>query len=137
MNRSFEFHDSKIDAITQVGSDMVVSFAHAYVHESIGRPGIDPGIGLSYQAELTIKHATSEQATPKMPVTILEGTVACDNDVMEHLVPTGMVRSGRTTLALIVFDHESKVTQLTIVGDGIECRVSGDGEYVDAFPGIH
>ena len=43
MNTSLEFHDSEISSVEAVGEDLLVRFSDAFVHESVGDPGIDHG----------------------------------------------------------------------------------------------
>lgn len=44
MNTALEFHDSKINSIRHTASALHVVFSKAIVHQSEGRPGIDPGV---------------------------------------------------------------------------------------------
>ena len=62
MNQSIELHDSVLGEIGFAEGDAKLSFVHAYIHRSEGRPGIDPGTGWSQKAELIIEEAIATKS---------------------------------------------------------------------------
>lgn len=52
LNCIIELHDSEVEAITQIGERMMISFSAAYIHKSEGKPRIDPGNGWTQAAQL-------------------------------------------------------------------------------------
>lgn len=59
MNKSLEFHDSTVSIVRAVGADLIVSFSDAYVHYSLGEPGVSPGEGFSWSSRLRYGQACS------------------------------------------------------------------------------
>jgi hypothetical protein len=57
MNAALEFHDSEVGSVSVSGGSLFVRFAAAYVHQSEGRPGVDPGGGYVQQVELFFRGA--------------------------------------------------------------------------------
>jgi hypothetical protein len=52
MNRHIELHDSRIARIDISPGAVQLQFDRAYLHQSTGRPGIDPGTGWTQAARL-------------------------------------------------------------------------------------
>jgi len=56
--RTIELHDSVIATIVLDGGTTLITFSHAYIHQSDGVPGVDPGSGWSQRAELRINRSS-------------------------------------------------------------------------------
>jgi len=75
MNRWAEFHDSAISHVTESFGVLHMSFDHAYIHSSLGRPGIDDGEGHSQSAELTFEDAVCEGIPSGCTGELSDGTI--------------------------------------------------------------
>jgi hypothetical protein len=47
LSRAIEIHDSTLDGLSVERRVAVLRFAHAYIHQSEGTPGVAPGTGWS------------------------------------------------------------------------------------------
>jgi len=130
-NRIIELHDSEVAAITEVGSQIVVFFSHAYIHQSEGRPGWDPGSGWSQSAALVFSEAILEGELPEFPAEIWDGTLVVGGDRLNNQIPAPFVHAGEVALRLKVGLPED----LWIRGRGATLTLLGDAVYVEEFSG--
>ena len=86
MNRSFEFHDSRIANIAIIDRAAVISFDALYIHESAGQPGDDPGHGYYLKASFKISDATIE-GLPAEFARISNGWIQFGATVYDNVVP--------------------------------------------------
>ena len=100
MNTAVEFHDSRVADVTTEAQELRVAFRPAYVHESDGVPGTDPGWGYLQSVEFIFSEATvSEDGECRGPVT--DGTVRTSTAEYANLVPLPLSASGNITAELV------------------------------------
>src|SRR3954468_14295296 len=87
-NRAIELHDSTLAAVSQIDTAAVLYFSAAYVHESVGEPGVDAGSGWYQSATFTVAGAriVSRASTP---ATLIDGFVRAEGTLHRNLVPVG------------------------------------------------
>jgi hypothetical protein len=77
--RVIELHDSVISSIDFEAGTTIITFSHAYIHQSEGVPGIDPGSGWSQRAELRINQASKRDVPRDRPYKISDGMLKLDD----------------------------------------------------------
>jgi hypothetical protein len=75
MNRCIEFHDSDVSNIDKSLDVLRMSFDPAYIHASLGRPGIDDGEGHVQSAELMFRGVVCGDIPSDCAGTLSDGTV--------------------------------------------------------------
>src|SRR5262249_61391180 len=75
MNAAIEIHDSVLNAIAAAQDRVTMWLDPAYVHQSSGRPGYDPGSGWSQAVEIVLFGGQIETPLPEMPCTLDDGRV--------------------------------------------------------------
>lgn len=130
-NRVIELHDSEVSEIFQASQQVTVRFSAAYVHESEGTPGVDPGKGYVQGAELIVNKATMEGGLPDFPADISEGSLTLNGMRADNEIPVPFIFSGDFLMELtFISGHRIKVT-----GAAGTLSLFGDPEYVEDFPG--
>ena len=135
MNQIIELHDSVIENVIHEAGDLVLYFSHAVIHESIGTPGVDPGVCLSQQATLRIKNGISSPDSLRCPVNITDGELQLGYQVLSNVIPIHLDHDGPVRLSLMVYDDDSVFTQLRISGTGALLTTDGLATYLDDFSG--
>jgi hypothetical protein len=85
-NRMIELHDSRVTDIRIAGDDVVLE-VDAYVHESEGVPGVDPGTGSSQEVRLVFERASIEERSCGSSLWILDGSIICGTKSLENQIP--------------------------------------------------
>ena len=125
-NRATEIHDAVLDSLALDGGDAVLYFSHLYIHESEGRPGIDPGTGWGQVAKLTIRSAVIGGSFSEWPADVHGGHIAIDGVLYENEIPLSLDFEGKTELRL-----ESWTDVILIVGKGAKLELIGEAVYIE------
>ena len=128
MNIGLEFHDSHVESIEPFIGGFRVLFETAYLHHSLGRPGIDAGTGYVQAADLTFGSATCQSVSPECLGPISSGTV-CVNAVDYPILPVPFDGAG-TISAEFVFATGAvfRVTAATV-----SCETRGPARFVETY----
>jgi hypothetical protein len=100
MNRALEFHDSEVESIITDGDRVTVRFSEAYIHVSMGTPGVSPGDGFLQSAELVFSEA-SAPFPPNTHGSLSDGTIRVDGSSYD-LLPLPFRADGKITAHLIL-----------------------------------
>jgi len=131
VNNAIEFHDSSISEIKQYGDDVVVSFSSAYVHTSVGRPGLDASSGWIQAVELTLKNSTLPLKLPEnLSGPLQGGYLKIDSEFFADAIPRPLNTAGKIELEILFCDGE----RVAFTGDGIALLALGEARYVEEFP---
>ncbi len=128
-NRAIEIHDSTLDAISQEGGYTTVYFRPAYIHQSSGEPGVDPGSGWIQHVALCIKDATVIPASAELPGKLLDGRLAVGTITWENEIPIRDEYIGELEVELQTW-HETVV----VMGTDLQIKLLGHAKYVEEFP---
>ena len=128
MNGGVELHDSKVRAIEESGSSLRISFDSAYVHQSEGRLGIDPGAGYVQQAELVFADATCEGLSARCAGGLSEGFLALDG-VSYSIVPVPFAGAGKVEAELMFVSG----AVLKVAAGSMSFTVHGTPRYVETL----
>ena len=116
-----------------VGVDLRLTFAPAYVHRSLGRPGVDAGHGYLQPAELVFAEATYSESGGPCVGTVLEGIIETEHGRYSNLIPLPLAVSGKIS-AEITF---SSGGVLKMACSGVSCIPTGDVDptFVEPYEG--
>ena len=127
-NRAIEFHDSTLDSVTVNGSDVVLHFSSAYIHQSDGNPGWDAGSGWVQEARLHISGASLTGGISNLPCDLWDGRLRLDGKLSEML-PIPLDYQGHVQLDL------EEMETLRIFGTYVRLELVGEASYVEEFSG--
>ena len=89
-NRLIELHDSEVLDVAHDGDDVMIPMS-AYVHASVGRPGIDAGTGWTQPVRVTIFEGCVVRRHEGDRLWILEGVITVSMETLGR-------RAGRRTV---------------------------------------
>ena len=128
-NRAMEIHDSTFDGVEPDGTNLVLHFSSAYIHESEGKPGVDAGSGWVQQLRLHISQASQSGQILDLPCNLWDGSIRLGGEELENTVPIPLDYRGRVEVTL------EQTSKLTITGTGLRVELCGEPKYVEEFPG--
>jgi hypothetical protein len=131
MNSELEIHDSTLAGIDTVGNDVVVRLAPAYIHRSVGRPGIDPGSGWLQDIDFVIREAVVASSPLQFPCWLSDGALSIGKTCWDNCFPLPVAASGAVTLSAMTEHGE----RLVIFGRGVETISHLGLQYVEQFRG--
>lgn len=133
-NRIIELHDSEIASI-ELRADMgIIHFSVAYIHQSVGVPGVEAGIVSTQEAELTIKNAILPDLPQSKPYRVDDGTLLLGSIKHSNEIPIPLLYKGPTAIALLIADSDYQYSKIEISGSGIELKLIGEAKYIESFP---
>lgn len=123
-----ELGESGIASIRRGGRDLVLQL-EAYVHQSTGVPGRDPGTGWHYRAEMRIRSGQVREPAPSAPLEIAEGALDVGSRRLEGVIPAPLDFRG-----LVRFEVETADADILVIeGDGVKVRLHDEGRYLEIF----
>jgi hypothetical protein len=128
VNRAVELHDSELASVTLVDTSAVLSFSHAYVHESIGQPGVDVGSGWYQPANFVVTHATVAPLV-QLPASVSGGSLRAAGRLHENVIPLAASLAGPIDLSLAL----SAGDILVVHGDTLSIELHGERSAVENF----
>ena len=131
MNRLIELHDSRVGAIAEVGTQIIL-FLRAYLHCSEERPGIDAGTGWIQAAAIVFDEAVIEGKIPELPATVGDGSFKLDGRELPNEIPVPLDQSGEISLALSLYNDTTNAKVL-IQGNKANLILLGEAAYVEDF----
>jgi len=131
LNREIEIHDSVLDSLCMEGSQAVLSFSHVYIHQSEGKPGVDPGTGWSQAAIIRIDSAVIGSSFTEWPRDLSDGYLKLDGQVSDNMIPIPLDHEGHIELRL-----EGWNEVVFVSGTHIRLELIGEAQYVEKFPGM-
>ena len=128
-NEIIEIHDSIVDGIYRLGSDIVLSFSDAYIHRSSGQAGVDPGTVWLRPATITFKNGILAGSSPDSPIRISDGTLEIEGQVSPNAIPIPFDHIGNVQLSLQFEDG----TKVIVSGMSSILGLSGVEKYLEQF----
>ena len=130
MNEALEFHDSSVSSVRAVDGDLVVAFSEAYVHRSVGEPGVSAGEGFVQPAELVFAGASWSGELGGAHGDLSDGFVVVSGT--KHYLLRLPFDVGSPVSAQLVFVSGST---LQVSAASASCRTSGNARFVDRYAG--
>ena len=129
----FEFHDSQLTVLEEEADRCIVELHPAYVHQSDGRPGIDPGEGFWQNIRIVITGARLRKPDLRLPCPIADGYLTVGDIRVSTIVPTVLRKGGCVSLKIQPMDAAGEVE---IEGIGIEVQPISEPQGFETFPGV-
>lgn len=111
-------------------STVEIALRPAYVHQSVGRPGVDDGIGLVQNVVISIEEGSVTGNLGELPSDIFDGEFDVSQHAFPNMIPLPCDVAGSVTLTLFLSPDNRK---LVIFGKRITVRLDGQASYVEEF----
>ena len=132
MNSAIELHDSQLASIVETTALVRILLRPAYIHKSVGVPGVHPGTGWTQYVDIVIRGASMEGRLDKYPATIADGILRIDGRNFTNCLPLQLNRIANVTLQLKIMWARSAVV---VRGSSISSYLFGEPKYVEEFSG--
>ena len=130
MNTALEFHDSRVQSIQTDGiGGLSLNFSGAYIHKSVGQPGVDPGAGHKQAAKVSFSEAKARGNLAECIGPLSDGCISVDGRFLS-LLPVPYSFRGPVA-AEFTFQNGASIV---IDANGVECTAFGSSEFVETFP---
>ena len=130
-NRVIEIHDSGLESLSIDSDQVVLDFWAAYIHQSDGRPAIDPGTGWVQRAIVRIYGRIESGALKELPCDLSDGFLMINDEKFKNVIPVPLDCQGNIRLNLISEFAE----EINIQGRHVKLELIGEPTYVEKFPG--
>jgi hypothetical protein len=130
MNAALEFHDSEVSLAAGADGTFRVLFSEAYIHRSLGRPGIDAGAGYIQPAELVFSVASWSEPTDSCVGDLSDGCLLIDGKKLS-LVPLPFSASGQVSAEFVFTSGAS----LSVSASSVVCACTGEPRFVENYAG--
>ena len=131
-NVAIEIHDSTLESI-DARTDPVVAVLSAYVHRSLGRPGIDAGTGWSQSLQLRFYGGSATGSLGAVPMELLNGRLEVASEVFASTIPMPLNRTGPVRIELLGWNEQ----RIVIEGKSVEATLVGQARYIEQFTGVN
>jgi len=128
MNTALEFHDSQVSKIDMLGSALSVAFSSAYVHRSVGKPGVDSGSGYVGPVEMLLSEASWAGPLDECIGKLSDGKLSVAGEPFA-LVPLPSEHIDQISLELVFANG----AMLTATATSLVVRFSGEPHFVESF----
>jgi hypothetical protein len=130
LNKAIELHDSVLGSLFNSGTTVRLVMEPAYVHESAGRPGIDPGLGFVQNFVLEIEGGLVEGQVGVLPAEVFHGSIQMGTEVSDNVFALPINPSGPVRLTLHLAPDNRRIS---IAGNFLIARAISDPVYVEKF----
>ena len=130
-NQCIEIHDCVLDRILTSNGVTELYFASVYVHQSQGKPGVDPGIGWFQEAISRIFDVQAPPALSKLPIDLANGQTVLGERISDNEIPLPLNYRGKFELRLNPAQNPGEI--LLFVGSGAEIALLGEPGEAENF----
>jgi hypothetical protein len=127
-----ELHDSELSAVNIQDGQILLEFRPAYVHESSGTPGVDPGRGGWQDVDVVVRRPTDLGRFVNLPIDVSGGSLTVESERWSNVVPLPLDRNGTVVFELLLASGET----LTLHGGGISVSAVGEANFCEVFKGM-
>src|SRR4051812_20514294 len=99
-NCAIGLHDSVVGSIWRSETTLNVTLEPAYIHQSVGRPGVDDGIGISQKLRMDFENGNIEGDIGELPANIFDGKFQAGSQVYANTIALPYDTSERVSLTL-------------------------------------
>jgi hypothetical protein len=127
VNTAIQLHDCEISEVSHSSGSTTIVFSTAYIHESVGVPGADPGRIWTQVAMITIGGTNPPSISVDLPIWVLGGTLATGQTCHDGFIPAGGQFDCDTEVAfhLSTVDGSDGGT-LSVKGNGLRIELCGE-----------
>ena len=130
VNRMIEIHDSSLESLSVEVGHVVLNLS-AYIHQTEGRPGIDPGTGWTQHTVIRIRGEVTAGELTNLPRVLLDGYLELDGKEFDNEIPIPLSFSGDVELGLTSDFGET----IKIRGNHIALGLMHEPKFVENTPG--
>ncbi|HMV59277.1 MAG TPA: hypothetical protein PKD38_18945 [Nitrospira sp.] len=130
MNAALEFHDSEASLVAGADGKFRVLFSAAYIHRSLGRPGVDAGAGYIQPAELVFSVASWTEPTDSCVGNLSDGCLFINGKKLS-LIPLPFSASGQVSAELVFTSGAT----LSVSASSVVCTCTGEPRFVENYAG--
>ena len=130
-NRAIEIHDSELESLVVSEGHVVLDFSSAYIHESDGRPSVDPGTGWTQHVVIRVRGDIVAGSLSELPCDLSSGHLTLNGVQSDNLIPIPLSSDAELELHLTSNFAES----VRVRGDRITLELLGNPTYVEEFSG--
>jgi hypothetical protein len=128
LNQAIELHDSECLAVEVDGGGGGFVLLDAYIHRTVGDPGISPGEGGIQRIRMKIGAMTIMGEVGTLPAYVYEGSLTIGNTVLDNMIPFPASHHEIATLRIMLAD-DARIIVLT--GERISIEAEGDFRFVE------
>jgi hypothetical protein len=126
LTAAIELHDSVIAEISRLENAVEIAL-RAYVHKSVGQPGIDDGSGWIQNVVVSVEEGSVTGDVGVLPSDIFSGEFKVGQQAFPNMIALPCDVAGSVTLTLFLSPDNRK---LVIFGKRITVRMEGKASYV-------
>ena len=127
MNTAIQLHDCEISEVCHSSGSTTIVFSTAYIHESVGVPGADPGRVWTQVAMITIGGTNPPSISVDLPIWVLGGTLAIGQTRHEDFIPARGQFEGDADLVFHLSTADgSDGGTLRVKGSRVRIEVGGE-----------
>ena len=86
LNAAIELHDSVLAEISCLETTVEIVLRPAYVHQSVGQPGVDDGIGLVQNVVISIEEGSVIGDDGEIPSSIFDGEFEVGQQAFPNMI---------------------------------------------------
>jgi hypothetical protein len=128
LNQAIELHDTECLAVEIEDQGCGSVLLDAYVHRSVGEPGISPGEGGVQRIRMKFDAMTIKGEVGPLPSYIYEGSLTVGSTVQDNMVPFPASSSETAALSMMLSDDARIVV---VKGITISIEAEGDFRFVE------
>jgi hypothetical protein len=131
MNTAIEIHDSTLSEIKHENLDIILHLDKAYIHRSVGIPGIDTGTGWLQTIDIKLCNAVIKDTPSAFPTDLDNGYFQIDGKKYENCIKLPLNASGEIEVVLFTKSGE----KLSVRAKHARVIKKGEASYLETFPG--
>jgi hypothetical protein len=121
LNQSIELHDTECLAVEVDDQGHGYVLLDAYVHRTVGEPGISPGEGGVQRIRMKFGAMTIKGEVGPLPAYIYEGSLTVGSTVQDNMVPFPASSSETASLSMMLSD-DARIVAVSGVSISIEAE---------------
>ena len=129
MNRAFELHDSSIKLVIPDGVNTTIELEPAYLHESEGIPGSDPGEGYLQNIHIQLSDSHIHSAVLDLPARINEGSILLSGKRCDNIVNLPLIHVGNIEIDI----RTEKGEHLNVTAKRVVAVLIGERQHLEKF----
>ena len=133
LNAAIELHDSIVEAVRFSNGNLEVAVS-AYIHRSIGIPGVDDGTGWVQDVVIDFQDGKLTGDLGNLPARIFDGELHIGSQIFPNMISLPCDIVGPILLTLFVSPDNRR---LVLFGDSMVVRPKEEAKYVEDFSRLH
>jgi hypothetical protein len=131
LNSGIELHDSVVVSVAQSGDVIHLTLSPAYIHKSIGKPGIDAGSIFLQDLVLEFQCGRIGGEIGDLPADISDGDFQMGSQIFPNWISLPCEVAGPVSLRLSLLSSDYR--EIAISGSGMKVVPLREGVYLEEF----